>query len=82
MRPVREASAALDSVSVTAVGERCYRCFTEESADRLGVAFDNTPHRAHRGVDGRTFTYDQIGRMMMTFGGLHLKREKRSRRRR
>src|SRR5829696_1020125 len=32
-----------DSVSVTDVGERCYRCFNEELADRLGIAFDNTP---------------------------------------
>jgi hypothetical protein len=28
---------------VTDVGERCYRCFNEELADRLGIAFDNTP---------------------------------------
>jgi len=32
-----------DSISVAEVGERCYRCFNEESADRLGIAFDNTP---------------------------------------
>ena len=32
-----------DSISVTEVGERCYRCFNEESADRLGIDFDNTP---------------------------------------
>ncbi len=32
-----------DSISVTDVGERCYRCFNEEVADRLGIAFDNTP---------------------------------------
>ena len=32
-----------DSISVAEVGERCYRCFNEESADRLGVDFDNTP---------------------------------------
>ncbi len=32
-----------DSISVTDVGERCYRCFNEELADRLGIAFDNTP---------------------------------------
>jgi hypothetical protein len=28
---------------VAAVGERCYRCFNEESADILGIEFDNTP---------------------------------------
>jgi hypothetical protein len=32
-----------DSISVADVGERCYRCFNEESADLLGVDFDNTP---------------------------------------
>ena len=32
-----------DSVSVAEVGERCYRCFNEELAERLGVDFDNTP---------------------------------------
>jgi hypothetical protein len=32
-----------DSISVSEVGERCYRCFNEESADLLGVDFDNTP---------------------------------------
>ncbi len=32
-----------DSISVADVGERCYRCFNEELADRLGIAFDNTP---------------------------------------
>ena len=32
-----------DSISVAGVGERCSRCFNEESADRLGIDFDNTP---------------------------------------
>jgi hypothetical protein len=32
-----------DSISVAEVGERCYRCFNEELAQRLGVDFDNTP---------------------------------------
>ena len=32
-----------DSISVAEVGERCYRCFNEELAERLGVDFDNTP---------------------------------------
>ena len=32
-----------DSISVADVGERCYRCFNDESADRLGIDFDNTP---------------------------------------
>lgn len=32
-----------DSISVAGMGERCSRCFNEESADRLGIDFDNTP---------------------------------------
>ena len=32
-----------DSISVAEVGDRCYRCFNEELADRLGIDFDNTP---------------------------------------
>jgi hypothetical protein len=32
-----------DSISVAGLGERCSRCFNEESADRLGIDFDNTP---------------------------------------
>ena len=32
-----------DSITVAEVGERCSRCFNEESAERLGIDFDNTP---------------------------------------
>ena len=32
-----------ESISVTDVGLRCYRCFNEETAARMGVEFDNTP---------------------------------------
>jgi hypothetical protein len=32
-----------ESISVTNVGLRCYRCFNEEIAARMGVDFDNTP---------------------------------------
>jgi hypothetical protein len=31
-----------DSISVAQVGERCYRCFNKELAERLGVDFHNT----------------------------------------
>jgi hypothetical protein len=31
------------SISVTGVGERCYGCFNEEIAARMGVEFDDTP---------------------------------------
>jgi hypothetical protein len=34
---------AYDSISVADTGERCYRCFNKELAERLGVDFDNTP---------------------------------------
>jgi hypothetical protein len=43
MRPVRKTLRPYDSISVADVGERCYRCFNEELAERLGVDFDNTP---------------------------------------
>jgi hypothetical protein len=32
-----------ESVSVTNVGLRCYRCFNEETAAMMSVDFDNTP---------------------------------------
>lgn len=32
-----------ESISVATVGLRCYRCFNEETAAKMGVAFDNTP---------------------------------------
>jgi hypothetical protein len=31
------------TISVTGVGDRCFVCFNEEIADRMGVAFDKTP---------------------------------------
>jgi hypothetical protein len=39
----RKSLRPCDSISVAEVGERCYRCFNEESAERLGIDFDNTP---------------------------------------
>ncbi len=32
-----------ESIFVATVGLRCYRCFNEETATKMGVAFDNTP---------------------------------------
>jgi hypothetical protein len=32
-----------ESISVTGVGERCYGCFNEEIAARMGVESDDTP---------------------------------------
>lgn len=32
-----------ESISVTGVGERCYPCFNEEIAARMGLDFDDTP---------------------------------------
>jgi hypothetical protein len=40
---VREGPATVRFNLVTDVGERCCRCFNEELADRLDIAFDNTP---------------------------------------
>ncbi len=31
-----------ETIAVSGVGDRCYGCFNEEMAERLGVAFDNT----------------------------------------
>jgi len=31
------------TITVSGVGDRCYRCFNEETAKRLDVDFDNTP---------------------------------------
>ncbi len=31
-----------ESITVAGVGDRCYACFNRETADRIGVAFDNT----------------------------------------
>jgi hypothetical protein len=31
------------TIGVTGVGQRCYSCFNEEIAERMGVRFDNTP---------------------------------------
>lgn len=39
----RKTLRPFDSISVADVGERCYRCFNDEMADRLGIDFDNTP---------------------------------------
>jgi hypothetical protein len=38
----RKTLRPFDSISVADVGERCYRCFNDEMADRLGIDFDNT----------------------------------------
>jgi hypothetical protein len=32
-----------ETITVAGEGDRGYRCFNREMADRLGVAFDNTP---------------------------------------
>lgn len=32
-----------ESISVAGVGERCYPCFNEENAARMGVEFDDRP---------------------------------------
>jgi hypothetical protein len=34
---------SFETITVGETGDRCYACFNREMADRLGVAFDNTP---------------------------------------
>lgn len=50
----RKILRAHDSISIAGVGDRCYRCFNDETADELGVDFDNTamPPFAVTDVDG------------------------------
>ena len=50
----RKILRAHDSISIAGVGARCYRCFNDETADQLGVDFDNTamPPFAVTDVDG------------------------------
>lgn len=50
----RKILRAHDAISIAGVGDRCYRCFNDETADRLGVDFDNTamPPFAITDVDG------------------------------
>lgn len=53
-RLCRKILRAHESISIAGVGDRCYRCFNDETADRLGVDFDNTaiPPFALTDVDG------------------------------
>ena len=50
----RKILCAHDSISIARVGDRCCRCFNDETADQLGVDFDNTamPPFAITDVDG------------------------------
>ena len=50
----RKILRAHDSISIAGVGDRCYRCFNDETADQLGVDFHNTalPPFAVTDVDG------------------------------
>jgi hypothetical protein len=49
-----------ETISVSDVGDRCYRCFNDETAKRLGVAFDNTPLQSIALIDqdGVTRTFE------------------------
>ncbi len=69
-----------DSISVTDVGERCNRCFNQELADRLGIAFDNTPIApiVVTDVDGMHHRF-QIRSMLVGTGHAMYAREVRKR---
>jgi hypothetical protein len=62
-----------ESISVTNVGLRCYRCFNEETAARMGVAFDNTPLQpvTVRDVEGIEHTFDFRSMLVPTGHALH-----------
>jgi hypothetical protein len=62
-----------ESISVASVGFRCYRCFNEETAARLGVAFDNTPLQpvTVRDVDGVVHTFEFQSMLVPTGHALH-----------
>src|SRR5712692_9454913 len=38
-----KALTSFETITVAGEGDRCYSCFNRETADRLGVTFDNTP---------------------------------------
>lgn len=62
-----------ESISVANVGLRCYRCFNEETAVRMGVAFDNTPLQpvTVRDVEGIEHTFEFRSMLVPTGHALH-----------
>lgn len=62
-----------DSLSVAGVGHRCYRCFNDETADQLGVAFDNTAIApfAITDVDGVLHRFEIRSMLVATGHAMH-----------
>lgn len=62
-----------ETISVADVGLRCYRCFNEETAVRMGVAFDNTPLQpvTVRDIDGVAHTFEFRSMLVPTGHALH-----------
>jgi hypothetical protein len=76
----RKVLQPFDSISVTGVGERCYRCFNGETAERLGVDFDNTPIDpvVVSDIDGVPHTFE-IRSMLVATGHAMYARERQRR---
>lgn len=49
-----------ETISVAGVGDRCYSCFNRETADQLGLTFDNTPLQpvVVADADGESHTFE------------------------
>ena len=62
-----------ESIAVANVGLRCYRCFNEETAARMGGAFDNTPLQPVIVADagGAEHSFEFQSRLVATGHALH-----------
>jgi hypothetical protein len=72
----RKILRAHDAISIAGVGDRCCRCFNDETADRLGVDFDNTaiPPFSITDVDGVRHRFE-IRSMLVATGHAMYARE-------
>lgn len=64
-----KALRSFETITVVGDGDRCYSCFNRDMADRLGVAFDDTPLQpiVIDDVDGVPHTF-QIRSMLVATG--------------
>ena len=64
-----KALGSFEAITVVGEGDRCHGCFNREMADRLGVAFDNTPLQpiVIADADGVPHTF-QIRSMLVATG--------------
>jgi hypothetical protein len=69
----RQSLKPYESISVTDVGVRCYRCFNEETAARMDVDFDNTALEPVTVVDagGVDHTFEFRSMLVGTGHALH-----------